>query len=44
MCEWCHNAIIQDESNNIIPVWHDESMLNKYYLGRKDIKILDPSY
>ena len=44
MCEWCNNAIIEDEKNDIIPLWHDESMLNKFFLNRNDIKVLDPTY
>lgn len=43
MCEICNQWIKKDLSNNIVPVWHDESMLNKYYLFYPP-KILDCRY
>lgn len=47
LCEWCNKQLIIDESNNIVPIWHDESILNKYiYEFYKDIDklyILEPS-
>lgn len=33
-----------DASKGIIPVWHDESLLNKYYLLHPPTVVLDPSY
>lgn len=33
-----------DKKNNQIAVWHDESHINHYILGREDYKILTPSY
>ena len=33
-----------DLEKKIIALWHDESHLNKYILGRKDIKVLGPEY
>lgn len=36
--------IEMDLKNGIIALWHDESHLNKYILGRTDIKVLEPSY
>lgn len=36
--------IIDDLSKNLITVWHDESHWNRYLAGRKDVKILTPSY
>ena len=36
--------ILQDKSNQIIAVWHDESHLNHYIIDRRDLKILGPEY
>jgi hypothetical protein len=36
-------AVDGDEANEVLAVWHDESHLNKYLLGRK-YKMLPPSY
>jgi hypothetical protein len=33
-----------DLKNNRIALWHDESQLNKYALGRKDLNFLHPGY
>ena len=33
-----------DLDNGIIALWHDESHINKYVLGREDIKVLGPEY
>lgn len=33
-----------DESNNIIPVWHDESYMNRYMIDNPPSNILSPSY
>lgn len=38
------SRIDQDVSNGIIPVWHDESALNKAASVLRDLHILDPSY
>nr|WP_129733139.1 family 6 glucosyltransferase [Parabacteroides goldsteinii] len=43
MCEICKQWIDKDLSNNIIPIWHDESIINKYYLLYPP-KILDCRY
>jgi len=34
----------KDLRNGIVPVWHDESLLNKYYLVTPPDTVLDPSY
>ena len=43
------SACISERTNNdlkkgIIPLWHDESQINHYILGRNDVKILDAGY
>lgn len=43
MCETCNHWIDKDLENNIVPIWHDESILNKYYLLYPP-KILDCRY
>jgi len=39
----CNEYLRQDEAKGIIAVWHDESYLNRYILGRK-VKILHPGF
>jgi len=34
----------EDERNNIIPIWHDESYMNKYLYLNLPTKVLNPSY
>lgn len=36
--------INKDFSLNFIAKWHDESHLNKFFLNRSDVKVLDSSY
>jgi hypothetical protein len=36
--------IEEDETNGITPIWHDESMLNRYLFDHPPAKILSPSY
>lgn len=44
LCKKCDDLINQDELKYIVAIWHDESILNKFFLGRTDIKNLDISY
>lgn len=43
MCETLRGRVQQDLDNGVIALWHDESQLNRYALGRSDLKIL-PRY
>lgn len=44
-CETINTMINTDESNGIVPIWHDESMWNRYYTSNLNkFKILSPSY
>lgn len=36
--------IAEDLKKNIIAKWHDESHLNRYIIGRDDVRVLSPSY
>lgn len=38
------NMINIDEANGIVPVYHDESVLNRYMIDNPPTKILTPSY
>lgn len=45
MCEILYTNINTDLKENIIPIWHDESQINKYMLEyNDDYKILSPAY
>lgn len=44
LAECCYEAIEKDASNNIVPIWHDESMLNKYFSEHPPNINLSPSY
>ena len=43
LCRECSVMVHKDLDNNIIPLWHDESVLNKYVLNKKPL-ILDCRY
>lgn len=34
----------EDTKNGVMAIWHDESHLNRYIIGREDLKILPPCY
>lgn len=36
--------IIQDSEHGVIATWHDESHLNRYIIGRSDVRVLDPAF
>lgn len=44
MCEKLSQNTHTDLEKNIIARWHDESHLNRYAIGRTDIKILPPYF
>lgn len=44
MCRVIAKNTREDLNNNIVATWHDESHLNKYALGRRDVKVLDPYF
>lgn len=44
LAKWCSEKIEQDVANNIIPLWHDETALNRYFLDNEPNIALSPSY
>ena len=39
MCETCNSLAVQDLKNDIIPIWHDESIFNKFFLDKNPLII-----
>lgn len=44
MCEQLNQNTEKDLQKNVVALWHDESHLNKFAIGRTDIKILPPYF
>jgi hypothetical protein len=45
MAEELNNAILADDKNNLVAIWHDESHLNKYLVDHPNsVKILETTY
>ncbi len=44
LAKTCNEWIDTDLSNNIMPLWHDESVLNKYFLDSPPDVVLTPSF
>ena len=44
LAKWCSEKIEQDVANGIIPLWHDETALNRYFLDHPPDVELSPSY
>jgi glycosyltransferase involved in cell wall biosynthesis/SAM-dependent methyltransferase len=44
LSKWCYERIEQDVANNIIPIWHDETALNRYFLDYEPTITLSPEY
>lgn len=43
-CKIISRRIEDDLNRQVMPVWHDESHVNRYFIDYKPTKILDPSY
>lgn len=44
LSKWCSDMIDKDVANGIIPIWHDETAINRYFLDHEPSVILNPSY
>lgn len=44
LAHWCYDMIEKDLSNGIMPKWHDETALNRYFVDHEPDVILTPSY
>lgn len=44
LSRWCSEMIDKDLANNIMPRFHDESVINKYFLDNRPDVTLSPSY
>ncbi|GMO69590.1 MAG: hypothetical protein Ta2A_17710 [Treponemataceae bacterium] len=44
LCSVLKKNIDIDEGNHIVALWHDESHLNRYIIGRNDFTLLSPAY
>lgn len=45
LCETCKNRFEEDYKKNIIPIWHDESYINRYFYENNNILMkLEPKY
>jgi hypothetical protein len=44
MSKFCKEVIDRDAINGIVPIWHDESALNKYMTLVEPTRVLSPSY
>lgn len=44
LSKWCKEIIDIDLGNNIIPIWADETVLNRYFLDHEPNITLSPSY
>lgn len=44
LAKWCDEMIDKDVNNGIIPIFHDETAINRYFLDHEPDTILSPSY
>jgi len=44
LAKWCSDMLEADISKDIMPIWHDESILNKYFSDHIPDVVLDPSF
>lgn len=44
LSKWCYHMIEADLANSIMPIFHDETAINKYFLDHPPTLSLSPSY
>lgn len=44
LARWCKQMIDKDITNGIIPIHHDETAINRYFLDQEPTLVLSPSY
>ena len=44
LARWCAEMINTDLNNGVMPLWHDETALNRYFLDHFPDVVLNPSY
>lgn len=44
LSNWCKETIDKDLAKGIMPIWHDETAINRYFLDNEPTVILNPSY
>lgn len=44
LSRWCNEMIEKDIANGVMPIWHDETAINRYFLDNEPNIILSPSY
>jgi glycosyltransferase involved in cell wall biosynthesis/2-polyprenyl-3-methyl-5-hydroxy-6-metoxy-1,4-benzoquinol methylase len=44
LCQWGKDMIAKDQANNIMPVHHDETVMNRYFIDHEPTISLTPSY
>lgn len=44
LAKWCDENITKDINNGIMPRWHDETALNKYFIDNPPDVVLSPAY
>lgn len=44
LAEWCYQQTEKDLSNDVVPIHHDETVLNRYFLDNEPEIMLTPSF
>ena len=44
LSKWCADTIDKDIDSGIVPIWHDETAINRYFLDHEPDVVLTPSY